>query len=231
MTVLAVIQRVSSKIGVRRPETLFASAEREHEELADAVNETAIYIAKAHEWNTLKRQTVYTGNGTTDAFPLPDDYDRMPVDQRVWTSELEVPLIGPMAHDDWMQLLVRDYATVIGSWTLLGGEMVFYPVLDAAETARFYYQSRYLVSDSLGATKERFTADTDTFRLDEDLLRLGLVFQWKMNKGRDYGEDMASFEFRLAQEISRDRGSRDLRLGRARSVHGVEIAYPRAITG
>ena len=36
-------------------------------------------------------------------------------------------------------------------------------------------------------------ADGDTFRLDERLLKLGMICHWKTNKGSPYAEDMGTY--------------------------------------
>ena len=36
-------------------------------------------------------------------------------------------------------------------------------------------------------------ADGDSFVLDERLLKLGMIWQWKANKGSPYAEDMATY--------------------------------------
>ena len=36
-------------------------------------------------------------------------------------------------------------------------------------------------------------ADGDTFVLDERLLRLGMIWQWKAQKGSPYAEDMGTY--------------------------------------
>lgn len=229
MTVLSVVRAVSTAIGIDRPEAVFSSTEREHVELAELANEMAERIAEAFDWNILKRLQTYTGNGETDAYPLPTDYDRMPVAQSVYTSRFRAALQHVTSHDHWLDLTTRNYSFGTGGYTLLGGELVFLPVLAAGETARLYYMSNLWATDADGEPRTEFMADTDLFRLDEALLKLGMVWQWKAYKGLGYAEEMATYEQRLAHRVARDGGSRMIRIGTARMPRGVTLAYPGVI--
>ncbi len=229
MTILDVLREAAPKLGVGVPSAVFGSTRREHVELADVANEVAEEIASAHEWNTLKRLLTITGNGVTDAYDMPADYGRMPKDQKMWSSAIDGPLCGPVPHDDWLELQVRDYSTAYANWTILGGQVVFFPPLGDGETVKVYYQSGLIVRDAEGAVKTRFTADTDEFRLDARTLRLGIVAHWKGNKGLPFEKALVEYHAARAQQISEDRGSRSIRIGRARMPADVRIAYPRSI--
>ena len=66
------------------------------------------------------------------------------------------------------------------------------------------------------STKAAFTADSDTFRLDEELLKLGIVWQWKASKGYPYAEDMANYEKQMNACLQKDAGSKPIVSGRPR---------------
>lgn len=55
--------------------------------------------------------------------------------------------------------------------------------------------------------KEEFTSDDDVFRLDERVLKLGMIWPWKANKGQAYAEDMVTYEDALAVASGNDKGS------------------------
>ena len=173
-TILAILQSAAPYLGKAVPASVFGSSDRDAVEFAEAANETGAQVARAYDWNVLKRLQTYTGNGENDGWALPADYDRMPLRMEVYTSRYEAPLYHVDQHDEWLQMLVRSYQTVHGSWTLLGGQIVFYPVLDAGETAKLYYMSKNWVTDVNGAVKDVFTADDDTFRVDDRLMKLAL---------------------------------------------------------
>lgn len=227
MTIGSVISEVAPVISVAVPDNIFGSDEREHVELVALANEMAQRIAEANEWQVIKRLQSYTGNGETDAWDLPDGYDRMPQKQAVYTSRMVMPLEHVQDHDEWLARLVNGTAIPVGSWTLLGGQMVFNPVLASGEVAQFYYLTDYVVRDEDGNLKATFTASTDTYRLDERLLKLGMIAQWRANKG--VGEDFGEYNKLLADRIIRDAGPRAFSIGRPSMGDDATTALPWTI--
>jgi hypothetical protein len=55
-----------------------------------------------------------------------------------------------------------------------------------------------------GGFGDRFMNDGDTFRLDERLLKLGMTYQWKAQKGSSYAEDMSTYGDALAIAMGHD---------------------------
>jgi hypothetical protein len=229
MTLLSVAQAVAKKVGISVPDSLASSTTREHVELLETINEMAQRIAEVHNWEVLNVQETITGDGTTESHNLPSDYDRMLVKSQLWSSSLETPLSQIFDRDEWLGLDVQSYDYVINAWIKYGGQIHIKPALASGVTAKYFYTSNLIVSPNTGSNKTEFTADDDTFRLDERLLKLGTIWQWRENKGLPYAEDMATFETTKSRLINQDKGSRLLRVGRVRYPRDTEIAYPQAI--
>lgn len=229
MTLLSVVQDVAKVVAVDVPDQVAASTDRDHVELFGLANEMAARIASGHDWQTFSHIHTLTGDGSTEDFSLPDDYDRMMVKSQVWSSSLETPLSPISDLDQWLGLEVQSFDFVVNAWTIYGGLMHIKPALATDVTAKFFYQSNLIIAPSSGANKELFTADDDTFRLSERLLELGMIWQWRANKGLPYAEDMVNYETLLARLVARDKGSRMLRIGRVRMPSDVSVAYPQAI--
>ena len=229
MTILTTIADVAKVVGVTVPTQVFASTTREHVELASLANEMAVRIGKAHDWTLLRRLETYTGDGATTQFALPSDYLRMLKKTNLWSSAIQTPLTHIVDTDEWLEMQVRSYDYVLGAWTMLGGNIEILPALANTITAKWYYVSNLVVAPSAGANKAAFTADDDSFRLNERLLKLGMIWQWKANKGQSYAEDMTNYENALEQEIGEDKGSRVIHVGRPRMPRDVSIAYPQTV--
>lgn len=229
MDVLTICQRAAPWMGISVPDAVFGSSQREHVELAAIVNEAAGDIAEAHDWQLLKRLCTYAGDGATEAFDAPTDYGWMPKDQRIWSSEQEAPMTHVLSHDDWLELEVKSYDLVVRAWTLIGGQFAFKPTMAVGETAKLYYQSNLYAYGISAGNKAEFTADTDTFRLSDRLLKLAIIWRWRASKSLDYAEDVTNYGIELARVIDRDRGAKMLAIGRGRHPRGVDIAYPQAI--
>lgn len=226
-TVLSIIQRASSEIGVNRPTSVFSQSDRTMVELQDVTNEMAEQIANAHEWQRLKTLQTFTGNGTTDKFPLPDNYGRMGKDQNVWSTRFDGPLEHITSTDEWLQLALRNYTLATGAWHIHGGFIDFFPVLEDGEQASLYYLSKEICESVGGTGQTAFEADDDVFRLPERLLRLGIILHHRRKRGLPF--DSGSYGQAMVEEIARDGGSVVVRVGRGNSTGGARVAYPQAI--
>ena len=125
---------------------------------------------------------------------------------------------------------MQTFDFVVNAWTIYAGQMNIKPALATGVTAKYFYQSNLIVAPNSGSNKIAFTADDDSFRLDERLLKLGIIWRWKELKGQSYAEPMADYEELKERLVARDRGSRMLRIGRVRMPSDVTTAYPQAIT-
>lgn len=229
MSVLTAIQGAALYLGLERPSQVYSATDRDALELGEIANEAAAMIADEHDWQTLKRLETITGDGATTAFDLPADFLRMPKDTELWSSRLETPLTHVLSHNEWLQLQVQAADVVLNVWTILGGQVQFQPALASAETVKYYYQSTLWANDGAANTAS-FTADEDTFRLNERLLKDAIVWMWKAQKGLDYAEDLDRFNDVLSRRVAEDKGAKMLTIGTGRVSSGARVAYPRTVT-
>jgi hypothetical protein len=232
MTTLSIIQDAcTSGIALEKPTAVFGSATREHIELASLLNEAGYMIAAAHEWQTLNKIATITGDGSDETFALPTDFDRMLEKSQLWSSSLETPLTPISDRDEWLGLDVQSFDFVINAWIIYGNEVHIKPALASAVTVKYFYQSHHWAKTAALANVDQFSADTDTFRLNERLLKLAVIYKWREMKGLPYAENMADYQDLLSKLINRDKGSRIIRIGRAAMPREAIYAYPQKITG
>jgi hypothetical protein len=232
MSVLSVIQSAcTSGIALAKPTSVFGSAVREHLELATLAQEMAEMIASAHEWEKLNRIATITGDGSTEDFDLPTDYDRMLDKSQLWTSSLETPLSPVSDRDEWLGLDVQSFDFVVNAWIKYGDQIHIKPAPADAEAIKYWYQSNLIVAPASGTNKAAFDTDTDTFRIDERLLKLGIIWRWREMKGLPYAENLADYERALAKRIAEDKGSRIIRIGRPSLPRDAIYAYPKSVSG
>jgi hypothetical protein len=208
MSLLNVAQDVCEVVGVERPATVFGDIvnQRTQQELLALANEMAATIAyDTRDWVDLMATATFTGDGVTERFALPGDYLRMLVDANVWVSTTPLmPLRFIGSYDEWLWRSAANYWDSRGSYILFGGGMMIQPILPAGGTARFGYISRNMINLAGGGRSDTFVSDDDTFLLAERLLKLGMIWRWKSNKGSPYAEDMGTFSDALAMKLGRD---------------------------
>lgn len=230
MTILSACQRAAIQLVSRSPSTIFSSTANFELELRTLANVAARDIAEGHDWQALTKLHAITGDGVEIGHDMPTDYDRMLVKGDVHSPEWTTWRYTP-ARDLDQFLDFQNGLSIArpGTWILLGGQMQFWPILQSGEGAQFYYLSKNIVRASDGSLKAEFTADADTFVLDESLLTLALIWRWRAMKRLEYAEDMANFEKEMSQRAGRDRGSRILATGPSRMPGNIGIAYPRQL--
>ncbi|RWG02573.1 hypothetical protein [Mesorhizobium sp.] len=231
MSILSVIKEVCPVIGLTVPTAVFSSTDREHVELQALANEMAKRIAfDTRDWTRLKVLATFTGDGLATAFNFPDDYHRMLKKARVWPSATPYTALTHYPDsDEWLGIQVQNFQPLVGAWTVVGEQMLIKPALPNLSTVQFFYLSSNIVKDKDGNAKASFAADDDVFRLAERVLKLGMIWQWKANKGMAYAEDMATYEDALAVSAGADKGSNILVVGRGRTPYDADIAFPGVI--
>lgn len=228
MTILSTAQSAIAYLTGQRIAAVVSSQDEIAVEIEAVAEEAARDIAKAHDWTALTQLAQIMGDSTETSFPLPDDYDRMNMAAGVHSSQwVSWRYTHVETLDEWLD--VQQFGLVTpGYWTQLGGRFQILPAPPAGETVRFYYQSNLIFKDSNGNLKPAIDADSDSFVLDERVLRLAIIWRWKAMKQMDYNEDMRNYEMALSQEMGRDGGSRVIRSGTDR-FRNATIAWPYSL--
>jgi hypothetical protein len=239
MSLLTVIQDVCAAVGVERPDSVFSNigGNRTMQEMLALANEMAQRIAyDGREWGALKKQATFTGDGVivppatiatgTEAFSLPADYKRMLLTSNVWRSTSTLyPMRFIADHDQWLQRRAWGYNDPRGEWILFGGQMHIAPIMGVTVTAKFPYLDKNCINLSIGGVGDSFTNDADSFRLDERMFKLGMIWQWKANKGTPYAEDLNTFNDALDRIAGADKPAPIIVGGRPIS-EAARTAYP-----
>jgi hypothetical protein len=238
MTLLSVIKDVCANVGVQLPTSVFSgiTGNRTMQEMLQLASETAQTIAyDTRDWTRLKTTVTYPGDGVvtggvmhgTTAFDLPANYKRMLLTANVWrsTSSMTPSRFIPDA-DEWLQRRARNWnEQPYGEWTMMGGKIHIWPMMPVGQSSYFAYLDKNCISLDSGGTGDIFLNDLDTFLLDERLLRLGMIWKWKSNKGAAYAEDMGSYETALGMVSGHDSPG-GIIVGRNTLSSSVRVAYP-----
>jgi hypothetical protein len=239
MSLLTVVQGVCAAVGVEIPiSSVFTNinANRTMQEMLALANEMAQRIAydAGRDWGILKKSVLLPGTDLNPdplitelqtAFILPADYKRMLLTSGVWLSTTtQQPMVFFSDTEEWLARRANNETGSWGEWTIYGGEMHIWPAMAVGTSARFVYLSKNCIALASGGYGDTFMADTDSYRLNERLLKLGMIYQWKAHKGSPYAEDMGSFSDALAMEMGHDKPS-PIIIGRV-PMSSANVAYP-----
>lgn len=232
MTVLSALQPAMVRLVGRRPNTIFSTQNQTEMELADLATEVATDIMKSHDWRALTQIATLVGDGATTAFDKPADYDRMVQGQDMTDRASWFWNYTPASDlNEWLMLQDGGWAAITpGWWILLDEKFQFYPA--PSSDAQYPYISKNFARSAPASgtgvitPKAAFSADDDTFKLDERLLTLGVIWRYREQKGMGYAEDMATYETALSQAQARDRGSRTIRRPERPAYPNAGWAWP-----
>jgi hypothetical protein len=229
MTLLSVVKDVCAVVGVTVPTSVFTNitANRTMQEMLATANEQAQRIAyDTRDWMILRKSNVMTGDGVKTTFGLPADYKRMLLTSNVWRSTSAIqPMTFIPDTDEWMSRRAQNIYSSFGEWTMLNGGVVIAPTMSASVTAYYAYIHRNAVTLASGGRGDSFLSDNDSFLLDERLLKLGMIWQWKAQKGSPYNEDLGTFQDALAVAMGHDNPA-PIMIGKKPMSAAVRVAYP-----
>lgn len=226
MTVLSVIQSVCAKVGIDPvPTSVFSASTRTAIEMKETANECAMQIVQAVDWNKLLKTKTITGDSLTTEFPLDTiatDFLRLTKNAELWTDNL---IYGSIFHvdniNDWLQQDTYTLGWIGGAWTIYGGSLWIRgnqtdPLSDSQTVTFGYISKNYARAAAPTSTlKDSFTADTDSFVLDERLLKLCMIWNWKSAHGQPYAQEFEDFQTAMEELRISDRTPSIIRHGRS----------------
>lgn len=205
MTILDVVKGVAPKVDVEVPSVVFSSTDRTMIEMGVTANAAARQIARDYDWQILQKIATITGDGVQTEFPLPAAYGRMAKNATISGPSFTFRTTHQVTDfSEWVEMLSWSVDTWQPRWALFGGTINFMPVIPNLEVYRFPYISKWIVN----GTQESFTADTDSFVLDEELLRLSMIWNWKADKGQEYSKELQDYQEAMDSAMFNDKGGR-----------------------
>ncbi|MBA2708063.1 MAG: hypothetical protein H0U59_09690 [Gemmatimonadaceae bacterium] len=255
MPLLDVCKAVALTVGQGVPTQVIGAADRsglEFQHLATEVGQRICWDSGI-DWRELLTFKYYNlseaisdAAGNFVSYALPSDYKRMP---RLSHLFLVDDPRRPLYHcTDQMQWQSDTFAQVTinggysGMWMLLGQKVFVRPFTAATSGSHLvlpYISNRICQSwaqnvptpPGVNTSGPAWLSDGHYFVLDERLLRLGMIWQWRSSKGSPYTEDMATFEHALTQAKADNGGTQEI----IRTVenylrrYNVAQSYPYAV--
>lgn len=181
-----------------------------------------------YPWTGLETLATITTSAADESYPLPADFHFM-LTETYW-SQGSPPTMrgsGPMSKETWRYFKNWGGAGSLSTrWRIQGDQMIIFPVPVGEVTHQYDYISKnicygvggylwgsfswgqgvWTAAETAAGYKSAFTKDTDTFKLDDDLLKKGI--RWRLLKlaGLPYAADRAEYERDMDIAKARDDG-------------------------
>ena len=208
LNLLQTIQKVCKRIGILPPNAAFTSTDLQIQQLVELCEEEGQIQAARYQWQTLQTEAVFTTlaaqlQGTLATIAPGCKYI---VNDTIWNRTLRRPVYGPRTEQEWQQLKAIQINGPFNSFRIINDTINFYPNPVAGQSCAFEFISKNWINTVAGPTSSFWTNDTDTAKLDDQLMLLGTRWRWKMAKGLDYSEDFATYEGIITDAMARDAG-------------------------
>lgn len=214
-TFLQLIQQAANEIGIPEPSQIIGAQDEQSKQLlALAQREGKDFSVLANKnggWQALHNEYTFTTVAAQQAYALPSDLEYF-VQRTYWDDSYKWELLGPITAQE-KQIL--KYGVIASGprrkFYVRSNQMYLDPIPETTgDTIAYDYFSNAWCQASLGNVQTRWTADTDTYRLDEDCFIQGIKWRFLRAKGLDYTQEKADYEMDCQRVMARDGGSRDL---------------------
>lgn len=203
MTLLAIVQHAADRLGLTRPSTVISSPDENARILLGMAQEEGKALADRHTWQAFQTEYTFpTVNGTA-SYALPTGFDQL-IKDTVFNRTRRRRMMGDLSPSQWQETQASLVTMVNPAFRIRGNLFYISPTPTAAETVAYEYISKNWCQSAGGNGQSAWAADTDTAILDEELMKLGVIWRFKSRKGYDYAEDMNTYEIAVNNAIFKD---------------------------
>lgn len=193
--------------------------------LKSAAQDIGRYLERTYNWQDLKQEYSFATSDGVTGYDLPEEMRRF-ANMTIWSDTDDWPLVK-VTDADWR---VMQSGGVISSlpfrFSVFNTRINLHPAPGTdSYTIKFDYYSKYFCESDSGTGQDRWLADTDVCRLDDNLMALGVRYKYLERNGLPFDEDKASFIEAADSLFTDDRPREMIALGRG-PLHRPPINIP-----
>ncbi len=218
-TLLTLINDVIDELALPSVTSVIGTTDDQVRQLLALANQegrstSQLFFGAKGGWQALRQLCTITLINGTSSYALPTDF-RAPITSTFWDVAHKWQLLAYLSPQEWDVLVYgisptgprmrcRIYNNLLNINPTPGAG-------DAGNTLVTEYYSNNWAMDADGVTpRAKWTADNNTYRLDDDTMRLGIKWRFLRAKGLDYTEEKDQWFAQLMQAMANDGGTRDL---------------------
>jgi hypothetical protein len=219
-SLLSIVQQFSQRQGLGAgPSTVMGSTDAGIIQMKATLEEECIALASRGPWQTLQNELTWTslaaevqGSISAGLGSGPSTFNayRYMASEVIWDRTSKLPIFGALDADDYQYLKAVVAVGPWGQFRWRGDSLLIIPAPAAGHTmALEYITDNWVALQGVAANGARlFANDTDTVRLKDDIVLLGLRWRWLKTKGFAYAEDFNAYEDAVKDALSRDKRAR-----------------------
>lgn len=216
MSLLTLVQSFCRRTNLSVPSTVTGSTDAQVLQIMALLEEEGDELMTRGEWQELTFEATHTTTATENQGDIDtiatNGFNRFK-QNTFWDRTEQLPLYVVDATD-WQLFKASAITGPNYQIRLRGSSLISVPAPPASNTWAFEYISGNWITDSTGTTyKSAFTSDSDLMLLPEYILKAGLRWRWKKEKGFDYDEDFRIYEGLVSKALSNNKPMRNLNQG------------------
>ena len=159
-------------------------------------------------WPEMTKEYTFITSNALAEYEMPDDFGNI-IPNTVWDRTNDFQMVGGIGPVEWQRLQTSDVTLETRKYFRMAQGpvserlrfMIFPTPTTSGDTIAFDYQTKYPALTTAGVLQERFSADTDTALIDEDLITLGIKWRFKQAKGLPYAEELSDYELAVSNRL------------------------------
>jgi hypothetical protein len=211
---LALIQAVAKRAGLASPTVAIGNTDENIVRLVELANAEGDDLANIYRWQRLCREATHTSLATESQGLITaiagSDFNYLAADT-FWDRSQNRQLF-PVTDVEWQRMKSSSVTGPYSSFRIRGNELLMLPTPSAGHTLAFEWYSKNWCSSAGGTGQSAWASDTDLGVLEEDVMKLGILWRWKAAQGLDYAEDFQTYQLRVQNAASRDGAKGRLKL-------------------
>jgi hypothetical protein len=207
MSLLSIVTDAAVECHVDIAAAVYASTDDQDKLFVRCAQQEGKSLAGRHNWQALVTEKTFTTTAAAaQTSSIPTDFDRM-VPESMFNRTHNRQVTGPLDPVEWQFIQSSLVAMVNPAFRIRGDTILLTPTPPAGETVAYEYISTKWCQSSGNAAQVAWLADTDTAKLNEEAMTLGVIWRFKKSKGMPWNDDYLVYERYVGDLIMRD-GSR-----------------------
>jgi hypothetical protein len=214
ITLAQAVRAQCERTGLSVPATVIGSTDKQIVQMRALLEEICSETASRGRWRdlTFEKSLTTLGDESISLASIDANFSYI-IPETFWDRTNDLPLL-PDTPRDWQFKKATSITGPNYNFRLRGQELIVTPAPPAGLIWTFEYVISAWILTVVGSRVDSFTNDGDKIILPPDLVKLGLRWKWKREKGLTYEEDFNSFEMMLTDALGRDEPSPTLHLDR-----------------
>lgn len=207
MTLLTIVKAAADEIQMPRPATVVGNDTPDAQRFLRYANKVGSSVMKKYAWQALRNEHTFTATATEEQTgALPDDFDRF-VPETFWNRDSKEDVVGPVDPVRWQGIVKTGGNNSRPMFIYRDDSIYLSPTPTAGHTYAFEYVSNKWARSSGGTAQASFLADTDEPYLDEELMILGIIYEWLRSEGQPFDAALFDYRERLSMLVKDERAS------------------------